>query len=343
MLNNLRMKAEAAMILLNRRHNKNIRIPAKRFLTFAAILILQLGNTINAVSQTEFAGNLDGVSITDAQGTNSAPTAVFTYTRDGDIFTFDASGSSDSDGSITEYKWDFGDSSTGSESVATHIYNSDGIYPVTLTTIDNHNAVALNQLKINTIQIKSLFQWDMETTTSAINKSGESITMISSGGAQISSQGFTGNAIDLNGGYHSNYAPQTMSPDQFISHTAGKITIYGKRLKESDPLTLFYCSNNEVVNALVLQVSSTTLVEVTFGGTKVYNYQSGGSLKLATDLNWHKFELSWDSAGSIKLVVDETNTRSHTFTNGLQSPITKLAIGTLSGTGYGFIDNLTIE
>jgi len=144
------MKAEAAMILLTRRHNKNSGIPAKRFLTFAAILILQLGNTINAVSQTEFAGSLDGVSITDAQGTNSAPTAVFTYTRDGDIFTFNASGSSDSDGSITEYKWDFGDGDFATGATTTHQYQDSNKQNVTLTVIDDKIGVTLTQQQIDT-------------------------------------------------------------------------------------------------------------------------------------------------------------------------------------------------
>ncbi len=315
----------------------------KKLLSTVVAVCLLFGTAISALAQANFEGSLKSVSISDSAGTNSPPTATFAYTQDGVSFSFDASSSSDSDGNIIEYKWDFGDGTAGSNALATHMYNSEGIYPVTLTTVDNNNAVTLAQLEVNTTQEKYLFQWDMETTTSALNKSGESITMSSAGGADINSQGFEGNAVNLNGGYHAYYSPQAMSPDQLISHTAGKITIYGKRLNISDPITLFYFSDSEIYNALVLQHASTTLVEVTFGGKKVYNYQSGGSLKLAKDLNWHKFELSWDNTGSIKLIVDDTYVREHNFGIGLQNPFTKLAFGTLSNSGFGLLDNVTIE
>jgi LysM repeat protein len=59
------------------------------------------------------------------------------------IVTFDGTGSSDADGSIAEYKWDFGD---GSPSVVgekvMHGYPQTGVYTATLTVTDNCSAVA---------------------------------------------------------------------------------------------------------------------------------------------------------------------------------------------------------
>jgi len=53
--------------------------------------------------------------------------------------SFDASGSTDPDGTITDYKWNFGDNnitSIGTTSI-THIFNQSQVYNVTLTITDN--------------------------------------------------------------------------------------------------------------------------------------------------------------------------------------------------------------
>jgi len=74
---------------------------------------------------------------------NQPPIANFTYSPEhpaaGEMVTFDASGSTDSDGNITDYRWDFGDGTmtTTSEKIATHSYTSKGDYNVNLTVADD--------------------------------------------------------------------------------------------------------------------------------------------------------------------------------------------------------------
>lgn len=92
-----------------------------------------------------FSGNLKEVTITDAQATNKPPVAEFSYTVNGNAVTFDASGSSDSDGSISTYKWDFGDGTTGEGATAAHQFNTTSA-PVTLTVIDDKGGVAIAQI-----------------------------------------------------------------------------------------------------------------------------------------------------------------------------------------------------
>jgi PKD repeat protein len=53
---------------------------------------------------------------------------------------FDASNSTDTDGTITNYEWDFGDATTGFGKVTTHSYAENGTYNVTLTVTDNDDA-----------------------------------------------------------------------------------------------------------------------------------------------------------------------------------------------------------
>ena len=68
------------------------------------------------------------------------PVAFFTYSPLGEVVTFDASGSSDTDGTIVSYFWDFGDGNTGSGMTVTHTYTTQGNYTATLTVTDNDGA-----------------------------------------------------------------------------------------------------------------------------------------------------------------------------------------------------------
>lgn len=65
------------------------------------------------------------------------PYARFTISRDGARVTLDASTSSDSDGTITNYHWDLGDGYTRTGRQITYTYASQGIKTITLTVTDN--------------------------------------------------------------------------------------------------------------------------------------------------------------------------------------------------------------
>ncbi len=74
-------------------------------------------------------------------GGGDAPTARFTFSPQTgkaplDV-TFDASESSDDDGNITSYHWDFGDGQSGTGLTAVHRYAAEGTYTITLTVTDN--------------------------------------------------------------------------------------------------------------------------------------------------------------------------------------------------------------
>ena len=89
----------------------------------------------------------DGDGLTDLNDSdcqsNAAPTADpgGPYNASaGASITFDGSASSDPDGSIAGYQWDFGDNSTGSGVMPTHVYASAGTFDVTLTVTDDGGA-----------------------------------------------------------------------------------------------------------------------------------------------------------------------------------------------------------
>ena len=68
---------------------------------------------------------------------NQPPTANFTFTVTNQTVAFNGSSSTDPDGSIASYAWDFGDASTGTGATPSHAYALPGTYSVTLTVTDN--------------------------------------------------------------------------------------------------------------------------------------------------------------------------------------------------------------
>ena len=65
------------------------------------------------------------------------PTAAFTSTSIGSSAAFDGSGSTDGNGTIISYAWDFGDGTFGSGATPTHVYQTSGTKTVKLTVTDN--------------------------------------------------------------------------------------------------------------------------------------------------------------------------------------------------------------
>lgn len=68
---------------------------------------------------------------------NESPTAEFEWTAEELAVAFDGASSTDADGTIASFSWDFGDGTTGSGKTASHTYAQAGGYDVTLTVTDN--------------------------------------------------------------------------------------------------------------------------------------------------------------------------------------------------------------
>jgi len=79
-----------------------------------------------------------------AGSVNNPPTAAFVYSPSSPLVLqwvqFDASGSTDSDGSIASYAWSFGDGTTMTGVVVYKQFVAAGVYPVTLTVTDDDGA-----------------------------------------------------------------------------------------------------------------------------------------------------------------------------------------------------------
>ena len=88
-------------------------------------------------------------------GEKQSPIASFTYSPLNPVvneeITFDASLSTDLDGMIKSWEWDFGDGSYGNGVIVTHPYSTVGNYKVTLTVTDNDD---IKDLTSKTIQVR---------------------------------------------------------------------------------------------------------------------------------------------------------------------------------------------
>ncbi|MXY08374.1 MAG: DNRLRE domain-containing protein [Rhodothermaceae bacterium] len=104
-----------------------------------ALSLLGLGNVPGSTINTGEKLSLDGVG-------TQLPVARFTVTPSsgaGLLFVqFDASASTDVDGVIVAYDWDFGDGNSGSGEKASHTYASFGRYAATLKVTDDFGATA---------------------------------------------------------------------------------------------------------------------------------------------------------------------------------------------------------
>ncbi|CAN5880373.1 hypothetical protein BH24GEM1_BH24GEM1_09240 [soil metagenome] len=80
---------------------------------------------------------------------NQSPTASFTFGCTDLGCSFNGSGSTDSDGTITSYAWNFGDGASGTGATVNHSYAAGGTYSVTLTVTDDDNATGSSSRSVS--------------------------------------------------------------------------------------------------------------------------------------------------------------------------------------------------
>ena len=96
-----------------------------------------LGGGTNSMDVT-----VDDLRVESLTPANVLPTAAFTSSVNDLALAVDASGSADSDGTLSSYAWDFGDGTTGTGKTAAKTYATPGVYNVKLTVTDNRNGTA---------------------------------------------------------------------------------------------------------------------------------------------------------------------------------------------------------
>lgn len=82
---------------------------------------------------------------------NQVPVASFTYDCPDLDCSFNAATSTDPDGTIENYSWNFGDNAVTSGLLVNHTYQSAGIYEVTLTVTDDKGEIGVDSKTVSVI------------------------------------------------------------------------------------------------------------------------------------------------------------------------------------------------
>lgn len=105
----------------------------------------EAGEYVVTLTVTDNDGNEGSTSQEITVKDNREPIAALEFSpavpKVGNTVFFDGSGSTDSDGTIVSWQWNFGDDVTGGGKTVTHQYSAAGTYTVVLTVTDNRGAV----------------------------------------------------------------------------------------------------------------------------------------------------------------------------------------------------------
>ena len=105
-----------------------------------------------------FTGCLDILGTEEVLGSNLNPVAVVNVVGPkvielGNSIQFNAEESTDEDGTVSSYKWDFGDGTTGTNKMEIHKFLNPGDYIVSLSVTDDKGAVGTNDRKLTYITV----------------------------------------------------------------------------------------------------------------------------------------------------------------------------------------------
>jgi PKD repeat protein len=132
--------------------------------------------------------------------TDVPPTASFTYSCTSLTCQFDGSGSSDPDGTVTSWAWDFGDGSIGSGATTSHSFATGGTYKVTLTVTDNGGATGSQSQNVTVTSGSTATTMHVAALTGAASsqnrikwKATVTITIVDNNNSPVSSATVNGN------------------------------------------------------------------------------------------------------------------------------------------------------
>lgn len=272
--------------------------------------------------------------------------------------TFNASASSDPDGTIASFVWDFGDNSTGTGATAQHTYTTAGIITVRLTVTDNDGASAS---AARTVEVVPAPVNDPPTalfTATPISGTAPLVVSFDAVGSNDPDGTITGFAWD--------FGDNTTGAGPTLQHTYSAVGTYTARLTVTDndgasaimtrqiqvlaqltPIALFTTSPNSGVAPLTVDFNAATSSDPD-GGTLAYAWDFGDNTIGAGVAPQHVYTASGlytatltvtDDEGTTAIATQTINATGFTNTFNLRSPLGTNFSGILYFSGdYPFVD-----
>jgi DNA uptake protein ComE-like DNA-binding protein len=238
----------------------------------------------------------------ESEEQNQPPIASFVFSSAtstvGEEILFNAASSTDEDGTIVSYIWDFGDSATSSEikATTTHSYSTSSDFLVSLTVIDDNNATDTTTTTVSIIESETE---EIPTFDVIFNEIAWAGTKANSADEWIELYNTTNNNIDLTG-----WTLNASSGTPLITFSTFSISASGLFLLErSDDQTISDIPADQIYTGalknegekLELRDENGILIDILdcsagwFGGEASPNYVSMERLSLATSstsTNW---------------------------------------------------------
>ena len=169
--------------------------------------IIFIGNEPNPIHNFSVGIHAVTLTVTDGDGATATDTVSITVNPNqppianaggdqtsvvGTTVSFDGSGSSDPDSDIASYNWNFGDENYGSGITASHVYNTAGVYTVTLTVTDSAGNVDTDTLSVNVNVVQTMHVENIDVLVTKIKLRGwyvyatATITVVDSDGNFVS-------------------------------------------------------------------------------------------------------------------------------------------------------------
>ena len=283
---------------------------------------------------------------------NQSPTASFTADPTTGVapleVSFDASNSSDSDGNITSYAWDFKDGETGNGETISHTFNSIGSYNVELTVIDDKGATDSITIIVNVTETLN----QLPTASFTANPTSGVVPLEVAFNASSSSDS-DGNIIS----YAWDFKDGNTGTGQTINHTFNSIGSYNVELTVIDNKGAIDSSTNtiivtEIPNQLptasftVNPISVVALVEVSFDassssdsdGTIIsYTWNFGDGSNGSGVITNNIYENAGDY--TVQLTVSDNDSASDSITMDIEVISGTIADGIISSNTTWTIDN----
>jgi Zn-dependent metalloprotease len=160
---------------------------------------------------------------------NQPPTADFTYVTN-DLTVDFTDTSTDSDGTIVSWDWNFGDGNTSTAQNPSHTYAAGGTYSVTLTVTDNDGATDSVTKDVTVTAVIEIYVNDITQTITKKGKNYESTAVVTIWD--------TNNAPVANATVYITWSGVVSGSASGVTAADGTVTFKSKKVKSTGPFTI---------------------------------------------------------------------------------------------------------